>query len=199
VADRHGWDLKYHETPYDRHPSTFLVEVLASLPKGRALDIATGSGANAVFLAEKGFDVEALDWSIFALRQLRSRRPGVGCIACDLTRYPLPRDRYDVVVCFRFLDRALWPHFSNALRTGGALVYETFTLRHREQLPDFPSKYCLEEGELRGAFAPNLRLERYRESASPALASLLAFRESRVVRRGTTEDARRTRTSVARK
>ena len=182
MTDRHGWDRKHREAAYDRRPSAFLEEVLASLPKGRALDIASGSGANAVFLAENGFDVEALDWSVFALRHLRSRCPDVGCIACDLTRYPLPRDRYDVVVCFRFLERALWPHISDALRTGGALVYETFTLRHREQLPDFPKEYCLDEGELRSAFAPSLRLERYRESASPALASLLAFRESREVR-----------------
>ena len=184
MTGRHGWNVKHSKAARHQRPSVFLEEVLASLPKGRVLDIASGFGSNAIFLAENGFDVEALDWSLFALRHLRSRCPDVRCIACDLTRYPLPRDRYDVVVCFRFLDRALWPHISNALRTGGALVYETFTLRHRDRLPEFPNEYCLAEGELKSAFSPHLRLERYRENRSPALASLLAFRESTGVRRG---------------
>lgn len=197
VTDRRGWDVQHREGAYDRSPSRFLEEVSPLLPKGLALDLACGAGANAIYLAENGFEVEALDWSIFALRHLRSRCASVRCVACDLTRYPLPRGRYDVVLCIRYLDRALWPAITAALRTGGALVYETFTERYREQRPDFPIRFCLEEGELKTAFAPALRPERYREGLSPAIASLLAFRESKEDRPATDERSRETRANAS--
>jgi tellurite methyltransferase len=199
VTDRREWDARHRDAAYDRSPSPFLLEVLPLLPKGRALDLACGSGPDAVFLARHGYSVEALDWSVFALGHLRARCPEVRCIACDLTRYPLPKRRYDLVVCIRFLDRALFREIPRALKPGGALVYETFTRRYLEQRPDFCSSYCLEEGELRSAFAPSLRTERYRESLSPALASLLAFREPIAVRPEAGGRSRKRRGNVSRR
>ena len=72
-------------------------------------------------------------------------------LACvDLTTYPLPRSRFDVVVVSRYLDRALFPALRDALVPGGVLLYETFTerqLRHGRG-PTSPA-HLLRPGELR--------------------------------------------------
>jgi SAM-dependent methyltransferase len=180
IINRARWNLKHRDAEFLGAPAPFLVECRRHLPRGRALDLACGLGANALYLAEEGLQVEAFDWSFEGLRKLASAASEkgleVGAIACDVTRYPLPRERYDVLVCFRFLDRALWPSMVEALRPGGALVLETFSRRYLERRPDFPEEYCLEEGELLAAFASTLRVARYQELPREPHASLLAFR-----------------------
>jgi SAM-dependent methyltransferase len=180
IINRGRWNLKHREAEYLGEPASFLVECRPHLAPGRALDLACGLGANAIYLAEQGFAVEAFDWSFEGLRKLtaraRDKRLGIGAVACDVTNYPLPRERYDVVLSIRFLDRSLWPSMIEALRPGGALVIETFNRRYRQRRPDFPEKYCLEEGELLTAFAATLRVARYQELPREPHASLLAFR-----------------------
>ena len=180
ILDRGRWDQKHRDAEFLGEPTPFLVECRRHLPPGRALDVACGLGANALYLAEEGFAVEACDWSFEGLRKLsasaRERGLHVGAINCDLTAFPLPRKRYDVLVSFRFLDRSLWPSMVEALRPGGALVIETFNRRYLEQRPDFPKEYCLEEGELLGEFGATLRIARYQELPREPHASLLAFR-----------------------
>jgi len=180
IIERRRWDQKHRDAEFLGEPSPFLVECRGHLPPGRALDVACGLGANALYLAEEGFAVEARDWSFEGLRKLaaaaREKSRHLGAVACDVTRFPLPRDRYDVLVCFRFLDRSLWSSMVEALRPGGALVVETFNRRYLERRPDFPKEYCLEEGELLAAFGSTLRVARYQELPREPHASLLAFR-----------------------
>jgi len=180
IIDRGRWDQKHRDAEFLGGPASFLVECRRHLPPGRALDLACGLGANALFLAEEGFTVEAFDWSFEGLRKLtaeaRERRRRVAAVACDVTRFPLPRERYDVLLSFRFLDRSLWPSMVEALRPGGALVIETFNRRYLERRPDFPEEYCLEEGELLSAFGASLRIALYQEIPREPVASLLAFR-----------------------
>jgi len=180
ILDRRRWDQKHKDAEFLGEPAPFLVECRRDLPRGRALDVACGLGANALYLAAEGFAVEALDWSFEGLRKLaaagRQRSWNVGAVACDVTRFPLPRERYEVLLSFRFLERTLWPSMVEALRPGGALVFETFNRRYLETRPDFPEEYCLEEGELLRAFGASLRVARYRELPREPHASLLAFR-----------------------
>jgi 2-polyprenyl-3-methyl-5-hydroxy-6-metoxy-1,4-benzoquinol methylase len=180
IINRGRWDQKHRDAEFLGEPAPFLVDCRPDLPHGRALDLACGLGANALYLAEEGFDVEALDWSFEALRKLRAaaseKRLRVNAVACDVTRFPLPRDRYDVLLCFRFLDRSLWPSMIDALRPGGALVLSTFNRRYLEIRPDFPEEFCVEEGELPAVFGATLRVERYQELPREPVASLLAFR-----------------------
>lgn len=180
IIDRGRWDLKHRDARYLGDPAAFLVECRPHLPPGRALDLACGLGANALYLAGEGFEVEAFDWSLEGIRKLAAaaRQNGrrVGAVACDVTRFPIPRERYDVLLSIRFLDRSLWTSMVDALRPGGALLIETFNRRYLERRPDFPREYCLEEGELLRAFGASLQIARYQELPREPLASLLAFR-----------------------
>jgi SAM-dependent methyltransferase len=180
IIDRRRWEAKHRDAEFLGAPSPFLEGVLPFLPRGRALDVASGIGTNALLLAAEGFQVEALDWSVEGLRKLlaaaRLRGVDVRAVACDVTRVPLPRARYALVVSVRFLDRTLWPSLVAALKPGGALLIETYTRRYLERRPDFPIELCLEEGELLSAFAASLRVALYRELPAESTAALLAFR-----------------------
>jgi 2-polyprenyl-3-methyl-5-hydroxy-6-metoxy-1,4-benzoquinol methylase len=68
-------------------PSRFLVAEVAGLPPGAALDLGCGAGRNAVWLAEQGWRVTAVDFSDVALRMARAladeRRVAVEWIEAD--------------------------------------------------------------------------------------------------------------------
>ncbi len=131
-----------------------------------------------MLMAERGYDVEAIDWSFEGLSIIQTRGSLPKIVVADLTNYPLPTSRYDVVLCFRYLDRGNWPAMVRALRPGGALVIETFTVEYLKIRPDFPEAFCLKTDELRSAF-PDLGLHVYRENKETGLASLLGFKPSR--------------------
>lgn len=161
----------------------FLVEVAEQLPGGCCLDIAAGRGGNALFMARRGYRVDAVDWNVERLMVAQSAavRQGVrlNLIAADMTAYRLGLERYDVVLCFRYLERGIFPAMARALKPGGALVFETFTRAYRKIRPDFPLPYCLEPGELLRAF-PGLHVALYRELPMQDTAALLAFRQPRL-------------------
>lgn len=73
--------------------------------------------------------MEAIDYAPAALRALKetagARSISIACIAGDLTTWPIPRDRYHLVVVVNFLDRALFPALRACVAPGGALLYET--------------------------------------------------------------------------
>jgi SAM-dependent methyltransferase len=153
-------------------PNGFLAGRLAGIPPGRALDVASGAGRDAVFLALHGFDVEAWDRDADALARAGdlARRHGVALrtCRCDLEAddVRLPESVFALVVCFRFLHRPLWPVLARALAPGGHLVYETYRRgQERHGRPRRP-RFLLEPGELRVAF-PGLEVLAW-EEPSPA-------------------------------
>lgn len=188
MSGRDRWEERYRDSEFLGAPAPFLEEVLPYLPSGRALDVAAGLGANALLLARNGFAVEAIDWSFAASRKLaaaaRIDSLPVRPLVADLRRFPLPRERYDVVLCFRFLDRSLWSPLIDALRPGGALVMSTFTLSELAYRPDFRREYCLEEGELLRELGASVRVARYEELPHARVASLLGYRRSTTAPRG---------------
>jgi len=155
-ADRERWDKRY-VTPRAgllRGPHTLLMEYVPPPRSGaRALELACGLGRDALWLAERGYTVDAFDISFNALRQARAemlRRGlhGVNFIQADLDEFTLPLYAYDVVVVFRFLDRRLFPAMRQRVRPGGLVIYETRNVRHAEQYPEAPRAHMLEVGEL---------------------------------------------------
>jgi SAM-dependent methyltransferase len=175
---RARWDFKHRESGEIGIPSSFLIDIAGILPSGRCLDLAAGRGANAALMVELGYDVEAIDWSFEGLSMVRTRRSELKAIVADLANYPLPIARYDVVLCFRYLDRDIWPAMVRSLKPGGALVVETFTVDYLKLRPEFAEAFCLRSNELRSAF-PGLRLDVYREREDTGLASFLGFKPSR--------------------
>ena len=59
-------------------PAQFLIETVGSLPRGRVLDIAMGSGRNAIYLASLGFEVEGVDISPEAIKDSIEAARSVG-------------------------------------------------------------------------------------------------------------------------
>ena len=87
-----------------REPAQFLVENVELLPKGRALDVAMGSGRNAIYLAKMGFDVEGVDVSPeainTALESVRKAGVTIRAQVADLEgNYYIEKDAYNVIIC----------------------------------------------------------------------------------------------------
>jgi tellurite methyltransferase len=158
MTDRREWESRYRERPDDgiRPPSPFLTEHLHRLPSGRGLDLASGDGRHALCLARHGWRVEAIDFAHAGLARLLAiaRRDALplDVVQADLEYYRLSRDRYDVVVNVRYLQRSLFPALKASLRRGGAVIFETF-IRDQQQLghPRNPA-FLLERGELAAQF-----------------------------------------------
>lgn len=165
-------------------PSPFLVENVALLPRGRALDIAMGNGRNAIYLARLGFAVEGVDISPEAISRAReyARSAGVTIRAqvTDLeSDFHIPPGAYDAIICFYYLQRTLIPQIKNGLRVGGGtVVYETFIVDQAHLGKPKNPAYLLKHNELLDLFR-DLRCLRYREGmiGGSAVASIVAVRE----------------------
>jgi len=160
-SDRERWDQRYANpiTSPKQGPTPLLIRhAPPSYPGIRALELACGLGRNALWLAEQGYQVDAIDISHEALRRayremLRRGLSGrVHWIQADLDHFPLPRYDYDLVYVFRFLDRRLFPAIRARVRPGGLVIYQTLNIRHREQFPNTHPDHMLEPGELPGYF-----------------------------------------------
>ena len=138
-----------------------------------------GEGHNAMFLARQGYSVTGMDISAVAVeRALQlSQEAGVTIKAhcVDLRTIILPADCYDVVVCFYYLQRNLFPQILNTLKPGGMVIYETFTREQAQYGHPTNLAYLLRPNELLEAFRA-LRIRVYREhvvEGPKAVASLV--------------------------
>jgi 2-polyprenyl-3-methyl-5-hydroxy-6-metoxy-1,4-benzoquinol methylase len=166
-------------------PAQFLVENIKLLPKGQVLDVAMGTGSNAVFLARKGFEVEGVDISTDAVNTALelAHQSGVDIKAriADLeSNYVIQRNSYDVIICFKYLHRALIQQMKDGLRTGGLVVYETFIVDQARFGKPKKLDHLLRHNELLDLFR-EFRCLRYREGIFEnrrAVASIIAEKAS---------------------
>ncbi|MBM4122110.1 MAG: dihydroneopterin aldolase [Nitrospira sp.] len=186
-------------TTADPAPARFLQEQLHVLPRGRALDVATGQGRNALYLASLGYAVEGMDRDEQALATLAARAKERNLtnitlrqvdLEADSSRSPgLPTERYDLVLVFFYLYRPLFPALLHTLKPGGMLLYETFLIdNHLRHHHPRRKEFCLAHNELLH-LAQGLRVLHYDEGThdeginagcemNPAFtARLLAVRE----------------------
>ena len=126
------WDDRFRDGDYptDVTASPILAGYLDAIPDGRALDIATGTGRNAVFLADHGYEVDALDASRPGLELARDRANDrevanrIEWIQGDVQTYTFPAATYDLVTIsfFRCLDQLT--DIKESIREGGYLFVE---------------------------------------------------------------------------
>ena len=150
-------------------PARFLLEQEHLLPKGRVLDVACGSGRNALYLAAQGFLVEGVDCDEQALTavsaEAKQRSLTNLTLRClDLEAKPdIPKECYDGIVVFFFLYRPLVPALVQALKPGGVLLYETFLIdNHLRHGHPRRREFCLAHNELLH-LAAGLRILHYDE------------------------------------
>lgn len=131
----------------------------ARLP-GPLLDLACGEGDNAVFLASMNLPVICCDNSRDALNRARSlaaeHNVFIEAFEVDLEQEgvnPLQQDIYGAIVVFRYLHRPLMHCVRKALKPGGILIYETFTVEQAKYGKPTNPDFLLRPGELRDWFS----------------------------------------------
>lgn len=153
-------------------PSPFLLALADRLPRrGRALDVAGGTGRHALWLARRGLRVTLVDVAPAALAraQAAAQRAGLALhtVATDLAKDPPPPGPWDVILNVHVLRRRLFRLYPRLLAPGGHLLVEHPTRRSlRGRAPPRP-EHLLEPGEL-PALADDLEILHHEEGWTPA-------------------------------
>jgi peroxiredoxin Q/BCP len=180
--DAAQWDRRHAGTGllWTAEPNPIVIEQLAGLPPGRALDLACGVGRNAIWLATQGWRVTGLDFSAVAIHKARelSRRFDVtpDWIQADVLEWMPPPQSYDLVtICYLHLPpaarRGVLHRAVDALVPGGTLLvlgHDRATPASRSSGPTDPDNPCDADGLLLDADAllteladgPPLRISR---------------------------------------
>ena len=123
------WDERYRNGEKLREePSPLVVEFTRDLAPGRALDLACGPGRHALYLAERGWRVAAVDGAPAAIELLRARAKrsnlAIEARLADLEAggFEFPVEAFDLVVCCLYLQRDLIPKMKRALRPAGIVI-----------------------------------------------------------------------------
>ena len=146
-------------------PSSWLLENIDLVARDElVLDVATGHGRNALYLAAHGWRVHAVDRNAEALATLAlnarslEHRLSTACVDLEAAAINLGVNVYGTILVFRYLYRPLLPALVAALKPGGVLLYETFTSGQRERGHPRNPAFLLENGELPRLVAPLLVL-----------------------------------------
>ena len=102
------WESRYAAVDrlWSEQPNDWLPELAAAWEPGRALDLGCGEGADAVWLAERGWEVTGVDLSATAIARmeaearLRGLEERVHGVVLDVTREELPVGPFDLVAAF---------------------------------------------------------------------------------------------------
>jgi SAM-dependent methyltransferase len=135
-VDSRRWDERYAgaEFEWTRQPNQWVAAELAELPPGRALDLAAGEGRNSVWLAERGWQVTAVDFSGVGLNKGRKLAAARGVdeariewILADLGEYEPDQGSFDLVLVAYLqvgaeLRAAVLARAAAALHPGGTLL-----------------------------------------------------------------------------
>ena len=132
------WDERFDrgEYVYGTEPNEFVVEAAQHIPQGKVLCIGEGEGRNAVFLAEQGYDVTAVDSSSIGLQKAQKlaaeRGVSITTIHADLDQYSIePNTWHGIVSTFVHMPKPMRRKVHAAcvkgLAPGGALILEGFT------------------------------------------------------------------------
>ncbi len=158
--DIRGWDERYRVREHraealEAAPTPVLVEAVSILAPGRALDLACGAGRNALWLAQKGWRVTAVDGAPAAIALLRDRAQSadlpVDAHVADLAAgaFPIEPAAYDLVTICYYLQRDLFEPAKSGVEPGGHLL----AIVHITEGAEKATASRLRPGELQNYFA----------------------------------------------
>lgn len=147
------WDRRYAAADGPDSPASFVVAHAGLLPdRGRALDVAGGTGRHARWLARRGLTVMLVDASGVAVERVRALAATEGwpveAAQRDLPDEPIPAGPYDVVLVHDFLDRAVWRSLPELLRPAGVLLACQPTVTNLERHARPSRRWLLAPGEI---------------------------------------------------
>ena len=151
--DKDGWDRRYagSELIWTAEANRFLAAEAADLPAGRALDVACGEGRNAVWLAARGWDVTAVDFSQVGLDKgaLLADQGGVSVrwLQADVVDWVPPPGAFDLVaILYLHLEKAatrdVLRRAAAAVAPGGTLLvvgHDPSNIEHGHGGPQNPA------------------------------------------------------------
>jgi tellurite methyltransferase len=128
--DRNKWDRRYAEDSQRKriHPGELISQWVDKLPVGRALDVACGLGQKSIYLAQAGFQVDAIDVSAIGLDQAKQAAEAEG-LAINWIQHDLDLpyefgSNYDVIIVMWYVDLSLIRRLCDQLAPGGYLLCE---------------------------------------------------------------------------
>ena len=146
--EKNDWERIYKEQSleeipwHSEEPAEYLVDLVnhKKVKIGLALDVCSGAGTNAVYLAKRGFEVTGIDISQMATKhaERRAKEAGVSrrCtfFSGDVLRTKLPKNRFDFIFdrgCYHHISKEDKPKFvkivSDSLKQGGKYFLACFS------------------------------------------------------------------------
>ena len=161
------WDKRFSTPNYvfGEEPNAFLVSQAARLGKGHALALADGEGRNSVWLAKRGFAVDAFDFSKPAVAKAHAlaekHKVQVNFTCSPWQSFDWKPSHYDVVagIFFQFAtpdERAeLFGKIIHSLKSGGTVIIQGYGKNQLQYKTGGPDKleHLYDEELLRNAFA----------------------------------------------
>ncbi len=165
------WDQVYNQPTYiyGKSAASFLVENYQYIPyQSSVLDLGMGEGRNAIFLAQKGYQVTGIDLSSVAVKKAKSlaqeRGVKLKTVVASALEYDFAEKSFDAIICFYFVDRNLIKKMKKWLKPQGIIIFEAYSLEQKktqknalEQDSDY-----LQEGELLQLFS-DFRILKFEE------------------------------------
>ena len=158
---------------FNSAPSDFVVEAAKGLKPGTALDLGTGQGRNAVFLAGQGWDVTGLDISQVGLDAAKENAAKAGVriqtVKADYNSFEFGVEQWDLILMDFAWAPVSEPDFvakiEKSLRPGGIVLFEHFVNNPKD--PYAPMIRAIEPGALKDYF-PGLEILSYDEGQGKA-------------------------------
>jgi tellurite methyltransferase len=153
--DIRGWNERYRcqarpVEDFSAAPTRLLTQTATNLNPGAALDLACGTGRNALWLAQHGWRVTAVDGAEAAISALRDRASlsglNIDARKADLTNgeYRIKPEAWDLIAICYYLQRDLFEPAKRGLAEGGVLL----AIVHITEDGEVPTEHRLAPGEL---------------------------------------------------
>lgn len=153
------WNAIYSKNTHGFFPPAMVLHRNKHLlPKrGKALDLACGTGRNAIYLSQAGFETHAWDASDVAIDSLiqycQETNLTIHTRVIEITEETLDKESFDVIIVSHFLDRDLMTAIMSALKPSGLIFYQTFIHDKVADIGPNNPDYLLAENELLQLFS----------------------------------------------